>query len=613
VHALAYQMNAALGNIGATVRYLEAPMPAVPARGLADFIEAMRAGTVETLLIWGSNPVYDLPPDLKFGEALGRVKQAVHLGLYDDETGSLCEWQVPESHYLEAWGDALAVDGTPSLIQPLIEPLYPEAASLLEVMSLFVDLPPRRGYEIVRDFWSARMAGGEAHAWERSLNRGVVTGAPGFAGPGLVAGVMAAPAVPAPAPSGLEILFRPDASVGDGRGANNGWLQELPKPLTKLTWDNVAMVSPKSAQMLGVKTGDLANLTVADRSMTVPVWVEPGQADACVSVTLGYGRWLAGAVGNGVGFDANALRSSAQPWALSGARMEALGRWKELATTQDHFTMDGRGFIQVETLEAYRADPARAAETKPEPPAADDFYPPVAYKGHAWGMSIDLNACIGCNACVVACQAENNIPVVGRDQVFRGREMHWIRIDRYFEGDPEEPAIHFQPVTCMQCEQAPCEVVCPVAATVHSSEGLNDMVYNRCVGTRYCSNNCPYKVRRFNFFQYSNERSPVLALQKNPEVTVRSRGVMEKCTYCVQRIEAARIDAQKAMRPIRDGEIVTACQATCPTEAIVFGDSNDPKSRVSRLKAQARNYAVLGELNTHPRTTYLAKVTNPPA
>ena len=613
VHALAYQLNESLGNIGTTVRYIDAPMPAVPARGLADFIAAMNQGAAKTLLIWGSNPIYDLPPDLRFAEALARVPHAVHLGLYDDETGSACEWHLPESHYLEAWGDALALDGTPSLIQPLIEPLYPSARSLLEVASLFVDFPPRTGYDIVRDFWSARMAPGDARAWERSLNKGVVMGAPGFPAPVPVAGIKPVAAPSASAASDMEILFRPDAAVDDGRFANNGWLQELPRPLTKLTWDNVAMISPKDAKLLGLKTGDLATLTVDQRSMEVPIWVQPGHADACILVTLGYGRWRAGEVANGVGFDANALRSSTQPWALTGARMESLGRWKILATTQDHFTMEGRGFIQVETLDEYRADPAKAAENKSAPPPADDFYAPVEYKGHAWGMSIDLNACIGCNACIVACQAENNIPVVGRDQVFRGREMHWIRVDRYFEGDPEEPAIHFQPVTCMQCEQAPCEVVCPVAATVHSSEGLNDMVYNRCVGTRYCSNNCPYKVRRFNFFQYSNERSPVLALQKNPDVTVRSRGVMEKCTYCVQRIEAARIDAQKEMRPIRDGEIVTACQATCPTEAIVFGDINDPKSRVSRLKAQPRNYAVLAELNTHPRTTYLSKVIDPPA
>jgi molybdopterin-containing oxidoreductase family iron-sulfur binding subunit len=614
VHAAAFQINQALGNLGATVTYREATPPPIPTTPLPDFIAALNRGTATTLLIAGANPLYDLPAALGFPDALARAAHSIHLGLYDDETGSRCRWHLPESHYLEAWGDILASDGTPSLLQPVIEPLYPAVASLVEVISLFVDLPPRKGYDIVHDFWRRSMTADHPAAWEQSLNKGVVIGGSSpVSAPVPVVGIRDVAPVDLIKSSDLEILFRPDTAVDDGRFANNAWLQELPRPLTKLTWDNVAMVSLATAKSMGVTTGDVIRLEAAGQSVEAPVWVQPGHADGCVSVTLGYGRSQLGEVANGVGFNAAVLRSSMGTWSQALTGTKATGARHELASTQHHFSMEGRDLIQFETLAEFKTDPAKARENKPDPPPEENLYPPFAYKNHAWAMSIDLNTCVGCNACVVACQSENNIPVVGKDQVIKGREMHWIRIDRYFEGEPEDPAMHFQPVTCMQCEDAPCEVVCPVGATVHSSEGLNDMVYNRCVGTRYCSNNCPYKVRRFNFLEYSDVRHPTLALQKNPDVTVRSRGVMEKCTYCVQRIESARIDAQKEMRPIRDGEIVTACQAACPAEAIVFGDINDPTSRVSRLKALPRNYGLLADLNTHPRTTYLAKVTNPPA
>jgi Fe-S-cluster-containing dehydrogenase component len=416
-----------------------------------------------------------------------------------------------------------------------------------------------------------------------------------------------------PTPSGLEILFRPDPSVLDGRYANNAWLQELPRPLTKITWDNAALISPATATRLKLKTGDVVRLAVQDRSVEAPIWVQPGQADDTVTVHLGYGRWQAGRIGNGVGFNANGLRSSDQLWSATGVTMHPTDRTHLFATTQDHFSMEGHGLVQVEPLAESLSNPGEAKLKSPAPGPEESLYPAHEYKNYAWAMSIDLSSCVGCNACIVACQSENNIPVVGKDQVMKGREMHWLRVDRYFQGEPEDPQIHFQPVPCMHCEDAPCEVVCPVAATTHSSEGLNEMTYNRCVGTRYCSNNCPYKVRRFNFLQYSDESDPVQALQKNPDVTVRSRGVMEKCTYCVQRIEEVRIRSEKETRPIRDGEIVTACQSACPADAIVFGNINDPKSEVSRLKAMPRNYGLLAELNTRPRTTYLAKVTNPPA
>ncbi len=615
VHALAFQINQALGNIGNTVEYRESPDPPIATLSLADLITALEQGAVQTLVIADANPVYDLPPALKFSDALARVPHSIHLGLYDDETGSRCKWHLPESHYLEAWGDILAADGTPSLIQPVIEPLYSGAASLLEVLSLFIDTPPQRGYDIVRNFWQHNFTSTDPIAWEHSLNRGVaMTARPDlFPPPVTLAAILPEPGIEPVTRSQLEICFRPDSAVDDGRFANNAWLQELPRPLSKLTWDNVAMLSPTEAQTLGVTSGDVIRLEVKGRSVDAPVWVQPGHADGCISVTLGYGRSGIGRVADGVGFNANLLRQSPQLWSGNLLSAQGTGARYELASTQNHFSMEGRDLVQFETLEQYHVDPKKAQEDKPDPPSQEDLYPPHEYNNYAWAMSIDLNTCVGCNACIMACQSENNIPVVGKDQVYKGREMHWIRVDRYFEGEPEDPAMHFQPVTCMQCEQAPCEVVCPVAATVHSSEGLNEMVYNRCVGTRYCSNNCPYKVRRFNFLDYNDTTHPTIALQRNPDVTVRSNGVMEKCTYCVQRIESARIDAEKEMRPVRDGEIVTACQAACPADAIVFGDINDPTSRVSKLKALRRNYGLLADLNTRPRTTYLAKVTNPPS
>jgi MoCo/4Fe-4S cofactor protein with predicted Tat translocation signal len=619
VHEIAQFLNNLLSLGNTVVRYRERPAPRTASIASADFISALRSGAAQTLLIAGVNPIYDLPLELKFAEALGRVPHMVHLGLYDDETGSRCTWHLPESHYLEAWGDILAIDGTPSLIQPMIQPLYPDTMSLLEMMSLFVDLPPRAGYDIVHDFWEARLSlvaniGKEPNTWERSLNKGVVAGFAPTPSSDMVATLDDGWGNPLVAKDGeLELVIQADAAVDDGRYANNSWLQELPRPLTKLTWDNVAMLSPKTARERGLQMGDVVELTANGQTVDAPIWIQPGHADGCVSVTLGYGRTHVGAVADGVGFNAYKLRAAKPDWSLvTFATLKPTGRTHVLASTQHHFSMEGRDLVRVQTLADYKSDPHGAQEQDPPPDPKDDLYAPYPYKDYAWAMSIDLSSCVGCNACVVACQAENNIPTVGKEQVVRGREMHWIRIDRYFEGAPEDPAMHFQPVPCMQCEQAPCEVVCPVGATVHSSEGLNDMVYNRCVGTRYCSNNCPYKVRRFNFLKFDDETHPTLALQKNPDVTIRTRGVMEKCTYCVQRIESARIDAEKDLRRIRDGEIITACQSACPADAIVFGDKNDPASRVSKLKAQPRDYALLAELNTKPRTTYLAKITNPP-
>jgi molybdopterin-containing oxidoreductase family iron-sulfur binding subunit len=411
--------------------------------------------------------------------------------------------------------------------------------------------------------------------------------------------------------SGLEVVFRPDPTVYDGRFSNNAWLQELPKSLTKLTWDNAALISPATAARLALVSGDVVELRQGGRTVRIPVWLSPGQSPDTVTLDLGYGRTRAGRVGNGTGFNVNPLRTTTAPDILVGVELVKTGDFYDLASTQDHWSLEGRNFVRVATVRQFAQNPEFAQQMELQPVPGPSMYPDVKFEGYAWGMAIDQNVCTGCNSCVVSCQAENNIPVVGKSQVLNGREMHWLRVDRYYTGDLENPDTYYQPMPCQQCETAPCEVVCPVAATVHSNEGLNDMVYNRCVGTRYCSNNCPYKVRRFNFLLYQDWNTPTLWLQRNPDVTVRSRGVMEKCTYCVQRINHARVAAKLEDRQIRDGEVLTACQSACPTDAIVFGNINDPNSRVAGLKTNPLNYRLLLELNTRPRTSYLAIVRNP--
>jgi molybdopterin-containing oxidoreductase family iron-sulfur binding subunit len=625
VHALAHAINERLGNIGQTVVYGE-PVEARPPAGMASLAELasdMKAGRVELLMVLGGNPVYTAPADLDFAAAMDKVKLRVHLGLYEDETAVLSHWHVPQAHPLEAWSDARAFDGTATIMQPLIAPLYDSARSAHEVLAALGSRPDQKGHDIVKDYWRTQLTGDFDRRWTRALHDGLVAGWTAPAG-GAAPSAPAAPPSPAAASAapraagGLEIVFRLDPTVHDGRYANLGWLQELPKPITKLTWDNAALLSPATAARYGLVNNDVVELRYRGRTVKAPVWTLPGQADDTVTVHLGYGRTRGGRVADGAGFDANLIRTSDAPWFGSGLEIARTGETRVLSCAQDHWSIDRhaeeRHLIRSATVEQYQKDPA-AIKEQIEAPARDlTLYPNFKYNGHAWGMSIDLNSCVGCSACVIACVAENNIPVVGREQVGKGREMHWLRVDRYFSGEPEKPetiGAHFQPVPCMHCENAPCEQVCPVAATNHSDEGLNDQVYNRCIGTRYCSNNCPYKVRRFNFLLYTDWNTPTLKLQRNPDVTVRSRGVMEKCTYCVQRIEQARITAHNEGREIRDGEIQTACQSVCPTQAIVFGDVNDPQSAVSRLKAEQRDYALLGELNTRPRTTYLGEVTNP--
>jgi MoCo/4Fe-4S cofactor protein with predicted Tat translocation signal len=614
VHALIHALNHALGNVGRTVVHT-APIEVHPDHQLAaleGLVAEMRAGTAECLLILDANPVYSAPADLDFTAALQKVPLRIHLGLYADETARLCQWHVPAAHYLESWGDVRAFDGTATVLQPLIAPLY-GGHTAIELLAAFTGAGGKSMHDLVHERWEQLRPSGDFEGfWHQVLHDGVV---PDTAAPARTVQVRGnwdpGPTSPPLERDGLEIVFRPDPYVLDGQFTNNGWLLELPRPLTKLTWDNVAQVAPATAERLGVASGDVVELGFRGRTVRAPVWIAPGHARDSVTVALGFGRTHLGRVGDDVGFNAGAIRPSDALDGGSGLTVMKTGTRMLLASTQDHQTMHGRSLVRRATLDEYRANPEFAKEMGEAPPRSLTLYPNKEYPGYAWGMAIDLGACIGCNACVAACVAENNISVVGKKQVANGREMQWIRIDRYYGGDLDAPEILHQPVPCMQCENAPCEVVCPVNATVHSSEGLNDMTYNRCVGTRYCSNNCPYKVRRFNFFLYANWTSETLAMARNPQVTVRSRGVMEKCTYCVQRIERARARAKLDDRPIRDGEIVTACQQACPAEAIVFGNINDPESRVAKLKADSRNYALLAELNTRPRTTYLAGVTNP--
>lgn len=675
VHAYAHKINEALGNVGATVFYTD-PVEANPVDGnasLRELVADMNSGQVDVLLILGGNPVYNAPADAEFGAAMLKVPLRIHLSLYKDETSELCQWHIPEAHYLESWGDTRTYDGTASIIQPLIAPLY-SGKSAHEVLAAFLNEPERPGYEIVRDYWSRRFAAGGQEPqvkvattpsaptnqgaaipaqpapstptsqntsgfeqfWRKSLHDGFVAST--ALQPKTVAlksdwtSQLPNPQPPTPNPQ-LEIVFRADPTIHDGRFANNGWLQELPKPLSKLTWDNAAIVSPATAASLGLgkKIGDIATnrmgsiggeiiadeveLRYRDRKVIAPVFIQPAHPDNVVTVHLGYGRTIAGKVGTGAGFNAYSIRTSDAPWFGSGLEISKTGGTYSLATTQSHHLLDAeevgeRDILRSGTLEEYLKHPSLAPENDESQPR-ESLYPGFQYDGYAWGMAIDLNSCIGCNACVVACVAENNIPVVGKEQVARSREMHWLRVDAYYKGGETNPKTYFQPVPCQQCENAPCELVCPVAATAHSAEGLNDMTYNRCVGTRYCSNNCPYKVRRFNFLLYQDFYTASLKMMRNPDVSVRSRGVMEKCTYCVQRIQKAKIESEKEDRQVRDGEIVTACEQACPTQAIVFGNINDSASRVAKLKGEARNYSLLGSLNTKPRTTYLGVARNP--
>jgi len=618
VHALAALMNEKLGNVGKTVFYTD-PIEASPVDQLAslqDLVKDLDAGAVELLVIIGGNPAFNAPVELGFGDRIKKAKLRVRLGLYADETTKFCQWQVPETHFLESWGDARAFDGTVTIQQPLIQPLY-GGRSAIQLLQGFLEQPERAPYDVIKGYWNSQHTGADFEAWWRkAVHDGVIAGtALPTKTPGVRGESLASPAAPRKLENTLEVVFRPDPTVYDGRFANNGWLQEMPKPITKLTWDNAVLLSPATAHRFNVQKGDMLKLSYQGRSFEAPVFIQPGHVNGSATLHLGYGRTKGGRAADGQGFNPYGLRTASALWQDVGLKVEKVSGKYEFADTQNYHgleTPDRRHIIHKANLADFQKNPEAVHDDAEAPPKGLTLYPEWKYEGHAWGMAIDLNSCTGCGACVVACQAENNIAVVGKDQVRRGRHMNWLRVDSYYQGEnPNDPAIYNQPVPCMQCENAPCELVCPVQATSHSSEGLNDMVYNRCVGTRYCSNNCPYKVRRFNFFLFSDFETPSLKLVRNPDVSVRSRGVMEKCTYCVQRINSAKIDAEKQDRTVKDGEIQTACQATCPTEAIVFGDINDKSSRVFKLKANERNYGLLAELNTRPRTTYLATLRNP--
>ena len=642
VHALAHTRNQSLGNVGKTVFYTD-PIDANPinqTESLKDLVADMRSGKVDLLIILGGNPAYDAPADLNFADALKNtnIPLRVHHGLYQDETAALCHWHVNATHELEAWGDARAYDGTVSIIQPLIAPLY-GGKSALEFVALLSGQTDATGYDLTRAYWQKQHSGADFEQfWRKSLHDGWIEGttysekslkeAAAPSSPGTESnapmGSRALESTPLVDPNAIELNIRRDPTIYDGQFSNNGWLQELPKPMNKLTWDNAIQIGPKMAERLQIANKDVVDLELNGKKVTGAVWIQAGHPDNSITVTLGYGRTRAGRVGTGYGFNAYALRTSTSPWIASGVKINKTGDTYKLASTQGMQSMDTpdgahRPLVREATLADYLKNPSFAIEEDENPGPGLTLYKPELYpyakEDYAWGMAIDLNRCVGCNNCVLACQSENNIAVVGQEQTELGRHMHWIRIDAYYQGDRDNPKAFFQPVPCMQCEDAPCELVCPVGATNHTAEGLNDMVYNRCVGTRYCSNNCPYKVRRFNFLLFQDWTTPQFKMMRNPDVSVRSRGVMEKCTYCVQRINERRIDAEREDRKINDAahpnELQTACQQSCPAEAIIFGNINDPNSKVSKLKAQARNYSLLGELGTRPRTTYLAEVRNP--
>ncbi|RME93261.1 MAG: 4Fe-4S dicluster domain-containing protein, partial [Verrucomicrobia bacterium] len=668
VHFLAAALNVALEAVGKQVDYLPETRP--EAGDLAALVDALNAGQVQTLVILGGNPGLTAPADLRWPEACRKAKQIFRLGAHEDETFPQCQWHLPAAHYLESWGDVRTADGTITAVQPLIEPLF-GGMTAIEVLARLMGREVVRPYDLVREtFRQQPLEGPFEDAWGRFLHDGFLAGSaarPVSVGPVDIAGKL--PEVPAPADlkaSHLDLVLYRDPKVDDGRAANNGWLQELPDPMTKITWDNVVLISRRTAQALDIEVVDenknnlrvpVVRVEVDGRSVEGPVWIQPGLADHTVAIALGYGRARGGRIARGAGFDAWPLSARSARLGASGAKITKTGRTYPLSCTQNHWFMMGRPIIREANLEDYRKQPEFAkAMDLPDPPSTRPLYPNPLDKAsqkalHQWAMTVDLNRCVGCAACVIACQSENNVPIVGKDQVRRHREMHWLRIDRYFTGPVEDPQVINQPMMCQHCEAAPCENVCPVNATVHNEEGLNLMVYNRCVGTRYCSNNCPYKVRRFNFFDYNRRpldrlyQSPItsrtdgewelkrwfknpdrgskpqdewdlLKLARNPDVTVRMRGVMEKCTFCVQRIEQARIARKVQARDsgdirVRDGEVLTACQQACPAEAIVFGNLKDPQSRVNRTRSADRGYTVLKYLGVKPRVTYLARVRNP--
>jgi len=669
VHLIAHALNATRENLGKTVRFFQAPE--AKEEGITELAQALRAGQVETLVILGGNPVYSAPADLDWANTQRKAHRVVRLGYYEDETFPYCDWHLPAAHFLESWGDALTSDGTLVPIQPLIAPLF-GGLTELEVLARIAGANMTSPYSIVRETFAGWLGGGDVEAaWRKFLHDGFLANSSAktvqvqLNEAAVSQGLRTTKPGASPSKDNLEVVFHRDYSLDDGRYNNNGWLQELPDPVTRLVWDNAVLVSRKTAVEFGVKNSDVVEVRLGGRSVRGPIWVQPGMADYCLGLALGYGRPQTGRVGQMTGFNVYPLRTSEARSLAVGATLQRTGETYPLSCTQNHWSLEGRPVVREANLEQYRHKPDFAKsmgveEGVPEKPLYPNPFDELKKKGlHQWGMAIDLNMCVGCSACVLACQSENNVPIVGKQQINLGREMHWLRIDRYYSGripktkeqtredffdtfhpDAEQqfeswidnPQVVTQPMLCQHCEAAPCENVCPVNATSHDQEGLNLMTYNRCVGTRYCSNNCPYKVRRFNFFDYNkrplnalywgpfghrkDDEWDLMKMSKNPDVTVRMRGVMEKCTYCIQRIEQAKI-AQKIKAGasgnvvVPEGTFTTACAQACPAGAIVFGNLNDPDSRVSKFKKLERNYPVLESLLTKPRTTYLARVRNP--
>ncbi|UCH29314.1 MAG: 4Fe-4S dicluster domain-containing protein [Myxococcales bacterium] len=642
VHALAHAINYALGNANKT--FAVGPIIDAGDEPSRKSIAALASeiDSVQSLVMLGGNPVYDAPADVEFAKLLGRKGlTSVHVASHRNETSELSSWHAPLAHELEAWGDQQALNGVVAIQQPLIAPLY-GGRNPIDILAVFAG-EKATAHELVRETQKQALDGmttsflmvgfspnstSQDALWRGALHSGVFVppqrGDAKVLDTPIADALVSASAKRAPVSrDNFEINFEPDSALYDGTHANNLWALELPSPMTKLVWDNAALISPATAKALGVKNTQMIRLTKGEAKVELPVWIVPGHADFCITLSLGWGRTAAGRYGNGKGFDVNPLRNSDGMDFTTGVKVEALTGRYNLVQTQTHDRMEGRPIAIDATLDEYKAEPDFASYRAVDPVNTPPLWKQQDYsEGHKWGMVIDLNGCTGCNACVVACQAENNIPAVGKFEVERGREMHWLRIDRYFVGDDEgEPEVAVQPVTCQQCEEAPCENVCPVNATTHTPEGLNDMAYNRCVGTRYCANNCPYKVRRYNYLDWHGHMDDKFAwfedfpesrkLQFNPNVTVRMRGVMEKCTYCVQRIQEGKIAAKRDGRQLKDGDIMSACQQACPTQAIAFGDLNDPKSRVARWANVNRNYKLLPEVGTRPRTSFLARIRNP--
>lgn len=652
VHATIAALNNALGNIGSTVTAHELPFRN-DANNTDSFTEAVnrtRSGEFDTVVFLGTNPAFTAPADLQFEDALSGVATKIHLSDYVDETSRLCDWHINRAHFLEAWGDGYSYTGERSVIQPQILPLF-DGISDIEVLHTLLTGESGSGHDLVQQTWQNFLSGNFESEWERVLHDGIDSGSNGFEEVNVTiqSGLSSqiGPMLQTDISEGIEITIKPDPTLFDGRYANNGWLQELPDPMTKITWDNVALMSPSTAASLGLPTEQsfkkndvpVIRISAGDSAIEIAAWVQPGHADNSITLYAGYGRQNIGRVADGVGVDIYPLRTTNYSYYRS-ADVSTTGQMYEIACVQDHNSIEGRDMVRAATLEEYRENPnftsfesvhgfkvpgIKEAERDGDDNLAkggpislfDEQYGPD-YQPQ-WGMAIDLNTCFGCGVCTIACQAENNIPVVGKREVGRRRVMHWIRTDRYYEGDENNPGVYHQPVPCMHCELAPCEQVCPVAATVHSEDGMNQMTYNRCIGTRYCANNCPFKVRRFNFFNYTKEYlttgddPEIIQMAMNPEVTIRFRGVMEKCSYCVQRVNRAKIDSRikTGSRKPEDGTVLTACQQACPADAISFGDLTDRESKVSRDKMNERNYVMLEEINVRPRTSYLGKLRNP--